>query len=100
MTTIALTRIGIGIDIGRKLRLEDAVAWAAAESVQIIDIQLNTGDNAFTQIDASRASAIRRSCELAGVTLGLHTNSGVNVAEYAPLVGEAVDAYLPTRTPP
>jgi sugar phosphate isomerase/epimerase len=92
MTRIEAARIGI--DIGRKQRLEDAVAWAAEQSVQIIDIQLDTGDNALQTIDAARAGAVRRSCERAGIALGLHTNSAVNVAEYAPFVAEAVDAYL------
>ncbi len=84
----------IGIDVGRKLRLEDAFAWAGAMQVGIIDVQLDTGDNAFTKFDAARARGIRTACDRHGVRLGLHTLSAVNVAEYAPLVGEAVDAYL------
>ena len=84
----------IGIDIGRKLRLEDAIAWAAANDVRIIDVQLDTGDNAFTKFDATRARGIRTACDKHGIQLGLHTLSAVNVAEYAPLIGEAVDAYL------
>ena len=84
----------IGIDIGRRLRLEDAVAWAAAHGVRFIDIQLDTADNAFTRIDDARAAAIRTACERLGVRLGLHTLSAVNVAEYSPYVGEAVDRYL------
>jgi sugar phosphate isomerase/epimerase len=52
------------------------------------------GDNAFTRIDAARAGRIRDRCATAGIRLGLHTSSAVNVAELAPLVGEAVDAYL------
>ena len=84
----------IGIDIGRKLRLEDAIVWAAANDVRIIDLQLDTGDNAFTKFDAARARSIRAACDKHGIALGLHTLSAVNVAEYAPLVGEAVDAYL------
>jgi sugar phosphate isomerase/epimerase len=92
MTAILAGRIGI--DVGRKLPLEDAVAWAAAHDVGIIDIQLDTGANAVTRIDAARAIEIRRSCDRHGVRLGLHTLSAVNVAEYAPFVGEAVDAYL------
>ena len=84
----------IGIDIGRKLRLEDALAWAAANGVRIVDVQLDTGDNAFTRFDATRARDIRTVCDKHGIVLGLHTLSAVNVAEYAPLVGEAVDEYL------
>jgi sugar phosphate isomerase/epimerase len=92
MSTIAPARIGI--DIGRKLPLEDAIIWAAANSVGIIDIQLDTGANVVTRFDAPRSHAIRRSCDHHDIRLGLHTLSAVNVAEYAPLVADAVDAYL------
>src|SRR5580658_2315297 len=84
----------IGIDVGEKLPLEDAVSWASHHGVEIIDVQLDGGDNAFTCIDAVRASRIRDRCEKGGIRLGLHTSSSVNVAELAPLVGDAVDAYL------
>lgn len=84
----------IGIDIGRKLKLEDAVEWAAAHDVRWIDIQLDTGANALGSFDDARAAQIRRACERNTVHLGLHTASAVNVAEYAPYVGAAVDQYL------
>lgn len=96
MTPIAPERIGI--DIGRKLRLEDAISLAARHGVGIIDIQLDTGDNAFNRFGSDRAHAIRRSCDHHGVRLGLHTLSAVNIAEYAPLVGDAVDDYLRAYT--
>jgi sugar phosphate isomerase/epimerase len=92
MATIPLDRIGI--DVGRKLPLEDAVTWAATHGVGIIDIQLDTGANVVTSFDQARSRAVRTACEQHGVRLGLHTLSAVNVAEYAPLVGDAVDAYL------
>lgn len=84
----------IGIDVGRKLKLEDAVTWAAGHRVRYIDIQLDTGANALGTIDGARATAVRALCERHGVHLGLHTASAVNVAEYAPYVGDAVEAYL------
>jgi sugar phosphate isomerase/epimerase len=84
----------IGVDIGRKLRLEDAIAWAASHQVRFIDVQLDTGANALGTLDAARAAAIRAACQRHGIHLGLHTASAVNVAEYAPFVGEAVDRYL------
>ena len=84
----------IGVDIGRKLSLEDGVAWAAAHHVRYIDVQLDTGANALGAIDRARAAALRRGCEREGIHLGLHTSSAVNVAEYAPYVGEAVEEYL------
>ncbi len=92
MATIPLDRIGV--DVGRKLPLEDAVTWAGAHGIGIIDIQLDTGANVVTSFDQARSHAVRRACERCGVRLGLHTLSAVNVAEYAPLVADAVDAYL------
>jgi sugar phosphate isomerase/epimerase len=84
----------IGIDVGEKLPLEDAIEWAARNGVRIIDVQLDGGGNAFSRIDGARAGRIRERCEQTGVRLGLHTSSSVNVAELAPLVADAVDAYL------
>jgi sugar phosphate isomerase/epimerase len=92
MITIPPDRIGI--DVGRKLSLEDAIEWASRNDVGIIDIQLDTGPNVVSAIDQARAHAIRRSCDHHDIRLGLHTLSAVNVAEYAPLVADAVDAYL------
>ena len=92
MPTISLDRIGI--DVGRELVLEDAIAWACDRNVSILDIQLDTRANAFTGFDQNRAHAIRRSCDHHGIRLGLHTASAVNVAEYAPLVSDAIDCYL------
>ncbi len=83
-----------GIDVGQKLRLEEAVDWAGRHDVRHIDIQLDTEPDAFTNIDAARASAVRQRCQQQGVQVALHTASAVNVAECAPLVGEAVDGYL------
>jgi sugar phosphate isomerase/epimerase len=84
----------IGVDIGRKLPLEAAIEWAAANGVRHIDIQLDTGANAFTRFDEACARGIRAALQRHDVHLGLHTLSAVNVAEYSPLLSEAVDAYL------
>jgi sugar phosphate isomerase/epimerase len=87
-------RARIGVDIGRKLSLEEAVEWAARHQVRFIDLQLDTGANALGRIDDKRAAAVRAACERQGIRLGLHTASAVNVAEYAPYVGDAVEQYL------
>jgi sugar phosphate isomerase/epimerase len=84
----------IGIDLGRKIRLEDGIALAARHGVRYIDIQLDTDDNALARFDAARAKTIRAACEQHAIRLGLHTSSAVNVAEYAPHVADAVDRYL------
>jgi len=84
----------IGIDLGRRVKLEDGIEWAAKNDVRYVDIQLDTAANAVTAFDDQRAEGVRQLAAKHGVTLGLHTLSAVNVAEYSPYVGEAVDAYL------
>ena len=84
----------IGIDLGRKIRLEEGIDWAAKNGVKYIDIQLDTAANALTTFDDKRAAGVRTACEKQGVHLGLHTLSAVNVAEYSPYVTDAVDEYL------
>lgn len=84
----------IGVDIGRRLPLEDAIAWAAKHGVKHIDIQLDTAANAITTFDDARCAKVRAALDNTGVHLALHTLSAVNVAEYSPYVGEGVEAYL------
>ena len=84
----------IGVDLGRRIRLEEGIEWAAQHAVRFIDIQLDTSANAVTAFDDRRAERVRQLAATHGITLGLHTLSAVNVAEYSPYVSEAVDAYL------
>lgn len=84
----------IGIDLGRKIRLEAGIELAARHGIRFVDLQLDTGDNAFDRFDAARCAGIRRACEAHGVRLGLHTSSAVNIAEYAPCVRDGVDRYF------
>jgi sugar phosphate isomerase/epimerase len=84
----------IGIDLGRKIRLEDGVEWAARHGVRFIDVEIDTAPNALTSFDDARARPIRAACEKHGIGLGLHTLSAVNIAETSPFVTSAADAYL------
>jgi len=84
----------IGVDLGRRIRLEEAIEWAAQHAVRFIDIQLDTAANTVTAFDDQRAERVRQLAATHGITLGLHTLSAINVAEYSPYVSEAVDAYL------
>jgi sugar phosphate isomerase/epimerase len=84
----------IGIDLGRKIRLEEGIEWAAKNGVRFIDVQLDTAENALTTFDAKRCAAVRKQLDKHGVKLGLHTNSAVNVAEYSPYVADAATDYL------
>lgn len=84
----------IGVDVSRRLKLEDAIEWAAKNDVRFIDIQLDTAQNALTTFDAKRCKAVRAQLDKRGIKLGLHTLSAVNVAEYSPHVSDAVTEYL------
>jgi sugar phosphate isomerase/epimerase len=84
----------IGVDVGRRLKIEDAIAWAAKNGLRHIDIQLDTGENALPLFDARRCVRIRNLLDKHGLKLGLHTASAVNVAEYSPIVSDAVTDYL------
>ena len=84
----------IGVDISRRLKLETAIEWAAKNGLKHIDIQLDTGDNALPKFDVKRCNAVRKLLDRHGIELGLHTNSAVNVAEYSPIVADAVTDYL------
>jgi sugar phosphate isomerase/epimerase len=82
------------VDLGRKIRLEEGIEWAAKNGVRFIDVQLDTAENALPTFDAKRCAAVRRQLEEHRLKLGLHTNSAVNVAEYSPRVSDAATDYL------
>ncbi len=87
----------IGMDVGRGLPVEEAIRWAAANAVRFLDVQTDLAPNAMAGM-ADRAAAIRDLCAETGVKLGLHSLSGVNVAEVSPFVSDAADAYLRAYT--
>jgi sugar phosphate isomerase/epimerase len=84
----------IGIDLGRKLPVEEGIEWAGANDVHYVDAQIDIAPNALESFDADRCRAVRDACERNGVHLGLHTLSAVNTAEFSPFLRDAVDRYL------
>ena len=84
----------IGIDIGRRVSVEDGLEWAAKNDVHFIDVQTDIHPNALERFDAERIAGVRALKEKHNINLGLHTLSGVNVAEFSPFCRDAVDAYL------
>ena len=86
----------IGIDLGAAMPVEGALAWAGLHDIRSIDVRLGDAGNAFASFDAARRHRVRDLVERLDVKLGLHTLSAVNVAEFAPFLSEAVDAYLRT----
>ena len=83
----------LGVDINQKLKLEPAIAWAAANQVRYIDVCLDP-DPDLLRDGADRARTARSRMEHEGIVLGLHTLSAVNTAETSPFASEAADAYL------
>ena len=84
----------IGIDIGRRIAVEQAIEWAAKHDIRFIDVQTDIAPNALESFDDARCHAVLDAKEKAGIHLGLHTLSGVNVAEFSPFCRDAVDNYL------
>ncbi|MEJ7931433.1 sugar phosphate isomerase/epimerase family protein [Ramlibacter sp. AN1015] len=84
----------IGVDLGRRLPLEDGVRWAHAQGVRFVDVELDVGANALETFDARRCEAAREVLAAAGISLRLHTLSAVNVAEVSLHVRDGVDRYL------
>ena len=84
----------IGFDIGRRARLEDALQIAADNDVHFVDIQLDTPPNAMEDFDDARCERVKELCRRHHIHLGLHTLSGVNMAEYSNFMREAADQYI------
>jgi sugar phosphate isomerase/epimerase len=84
----------IGIDMGRRVSAEEAVRIAVGHNVPYIDIQTDIAPNALESFDDERCAGIKETCAQGGIHLGLHTLSGVNVAEISPYLRDAADAYL------
>ena len=53
----------IGVDVGRRAKLEDALAWAAVNAVFYIDIQLDSGANAIEHFDEARCETVKGMCQ-------------------------------------
>ena len=83
----------IGVDINQKLALEPAVQWAIEHKVPYIDLCLDQTPE-LLQKDSPRMKKARAQLDKAGVRLGLHTLSAVNIAETSPFVTKATDQYL------
>lgn len=84
----------IGIDVGIKMPITDAIIWAVTHGVRLVDVRLETGPTAFAAFTADHCQSIREQAEQAGVTIGLHTLSAVNIAEISPHLADAADHYL------
>ena len=87
----------IGFDAGSR-ELEEALDWAARHAFHHVDFNADVGPNHLDRWSPGRVRAVRDACARHGIHLGLHTLSGVNVAEFSPHVAPAVDEYLKANT--
>ena len=76
------------------ISLEDALDWAGAHNVHFLDFTIDQGPNHILTWTDERVAAVRETCARHDLHIGIHTLSGVNVAEFAPYVSEGVDQYL------
>ena len=83
----------IGYDAGAT-RLEDALARAAEHGFHYLDFSADTGPNRVDNWPQERLRAVRTVMDANEIAVTVHTSSAVNVAEFAPHVSDAVDAYL------
>jgi sugar phosphate isomerase/epimerase len=84
----------IGVDIGKRSRIEEGLAMAVDHGVRFVDLKIDIAPNAIETLTDERVAGIRSTCEANGIHVGIHTLSAVNVAEVAPHVRDGVDAYL------
>ncbi len=83
----------IGVDINQKLPLEAAVEWTLKHKVPYIDLCLDQTPE-LLQKESPRMKRARAQLDKAGIRLGLHTLSAVNIAETSPFASAAADDYL------
>lgn len=83
----------IGFDAGTT-RLEDALDFAAVSGIHFLDFNADVGANHMDSWDDSRVSDVRSICDRYAISIGLHTLSAVNVAEYSPYVARGVEGYM------
>ena len=84
----------IGVDVGRRAKIEDGIDAAVKHGIRFLDVKIDVAPNAIETLTAERIAAVRKRCSEHGIKLGVHTLSAVNVAEVAPHVRDGVDRYL------
>lgn len=84
----------IGLDLGRRARIEDGIAAAVEHDVHFLDLKIDVPPNNIESLTPERIKGIRETCDKHEIHVGIHTMSAVNVAEIAPHVRDGVDRYL------
>jgi sugar phosphate isomerase/epimerase len=74
--------------------LERALTWAIDHGFTRVDFNADAPPNYPRSFTPDRVAAVRALAEPAGVIIGLHTLSAVNMAEITPVMHAAIDEYL------
>lgn len=82
-----------GVDLGGQDSIAEAVEWAIERDVRNIDVRLVDPDD-LDEYDDAKADRVRQLCTEHDISLGLHTLSAVNTAEFTPRIDDAVREYL------
>lgn len=86
-------RSNFGIDVGSQLSVVDAIEWATEKGFGYVDVQPTESLGARGNDDPEIGHIIDV-YENHSISLGLHTLSAVNTAEFTPPLKEAVREYL------
>lgn len=84
----------IGLDSLGMTAIEESLTWGAEHDFHFINFCVDQKANRLESFDDERVRRVRDLAERHDIHIGLHTLSGMNVAEISPLVSEAADAYL------
>ncbi len=82
-----------GIDLGGRYPIEGAVEWAVEHDVKNIDVRL-TDRLRPEEYDDDEIARINDLCDDHDISLGLHTLSAVNTAEFTPILRDAIQEYM------
>ncbi len=80
MASVEWLPTGFGFDAGGE-RFEDALEWAASCGMHYLELAPDKPPNQLEQWPAERVRRVRERAADAGIALGLHPSSAVNVAE-------------------
>jgi sugar phosphate isomerase/epimerase len=83
--------MGTGV---KAANLEESLAWLAEHDFHHTDFNADHGPEVLSAWPDERVRSVRALLDKYDIHLGIHTLSGVNVADFSPYMSEAVDAYL------
>lgn len=87
-------RIGVDVGVSEEFTPREAVEWAAENDVKYVDTDLEHTELNPDEYTDEDVEVVESLSEEHGISLGLHTNSAMNIAETSPHLDEATDEYM------